>query len=123
MRRANVERGRLDYLVSRMQLARGEWAAAARTLERALPLLDAYPALLDQVDLLLGACYEQLDAPGMRVNAYARIAARNPDSVTARTRLASAQAAAGRLDNALEQYRQVAARPDAPAGTPAAIRL
>jgi tetratricopeptide (TPR) repeat protein len=115
LRRANLDRGRLDLLTGRIAVAKGHWPEAVRSLERALPFLAGFPALLDQADQYLAGSYEQLDEPDKVINAYARIVLRNPASIAARLRLANAQAAAGRYEDALTEYRQIVLLPGAPA--------
>lgn len=112
----------LDYLNARLLVGEGQWKQAAALFERSRTTLESIAALdrdseqfLTQIDLFLGRCFEQLNDRGRQMAAYNRLAARNPNSATALLSMASAHVAAGRLDEALEQYRQALARPETPA--------
>src|SRR5262249_49821944 len=77
------------------------------------PLLEVSPELVEQVDLQLGRCYENLNEPAAQLAAYGRVVARNPESTLARAGMAIAQTALGHGDDALEQYRQLMKLPGA----------
>lgn len=115
LRRARSSPQGVDYLTARVLIRKGQWGLAARMLERTRPLLTNAPELTRHVDLLLGRCYEQLDEPGRQLTVFQRMVTRDPRSLSARQGLAGTLWAAGRLDDALEQYRQLMTLPDAPA--------
>jgi tetratricopeptide (TPR) repeat protein len=111
----------LDYLKGRMLVAEGKWAQAAPLFERCRAALESGSAtdrdgeaFLAHTNLYLGRCYERLNDPGRQMAAFGRLAQRNPASAAARLSLATAHAAAGRLEEALDQYRQALALPDVP---------
>jgi tetratricopeptide (TPR) repeat protein len=111
----------LDYLNARVQISEGGWSQAAQRFEQVRAALEAMPSLdrdgesfLSQTNLYLGRCYEQLNDPGRVKSAYDRRAARNPSSAGAHLNLASVHVAAGRTDEALEEYRRALALPDVP---------
>lgn len=104
----------VDYLNARLQIQDANWAEASRLLERTRPLLSSSPELATQVDFLLAQCFEQLDDPAARLSALGRIITRDPTSVSARLGMGAALAGAGRVDEALEQYRQLMTLPAAP---------
>lgn len=106
----------IDYLNARLHIQEANWSEATRLLERTRPLVANLPELSTQVDFLLAQCFEQLDDPAARLSALGRIITRDPTSVAARSSMGAALASAGRLDDALEQYRQLMALPTAPAG-------
>jgi tetratricopeptide (TPR) repeat protein len=116
--RAHTSPASVDYLRARRQLQQGQWVEAARLFERTrgqlANLADVPRELLRQVDLFLGQCYDQLDEPGLRSVAFSRVLEQDANSVTARLGKAEAQAALGRLDDALDQYRKLMELPDAP---------
>ncbi|HZT81556.1 MAG TPA: tetratricopeptide repeat protein, partial [Gemmataceae bacterium] len=121
LERARYSAAGLEYLRARLLMHQGQWAPAARMLERARAAVEAAPAVsadgevfLAQVNLHLGRCYKQLNEPARQVTAFERLVARSPGSPAARLQLASAHAAMGRLDEALEQCRQALALPNAP---------
>jgi len=112
--RANVAPAAHDYLQSRVLMLQDRWAEAARLLERTRPLVEILPELTRRVDLYLGQCYEQLHEPSLQLTAYNRALAYDPQSLPARLGLASAQAAVGRTEEAVSQYRQICALADVP---------
>jgi tetratricopeptide (TPR) repeat protein len=114
MVKARASNVAVDYLNARLYIHDANWAAAARLLDRTRLQLANQPELSSQVDLLLAQCFEQLDDPAARLSALGRIISRDPASVSARLGLAGALALAGRLDEALEEYRQLMALPAAP---------
>src|SRR5262249_27033653 len=115
MSKARASTVAIDYLNARLHIHHANWAEAARLLDRTRLQLTNAPELSSQVDLLLAQCFEQLDDPAARLSALGRIITRDPGSISARGGMAGALAAAGRVDEALEQYRQLMALPGAPA--------
>jgi tetratricopeptide (TPR) repeat protein len=113
LRKASLAPGAVDYLLARIDISRGRWARAARSLERIRPKLERSPELAAQLDLYLGQCYEQLEDPIRRLGAYQQATAHDPQSTSARLRLAAAHWAMGHLDLALKEYREAARLPDA----------
>jgi cellulose synthase operon protein C len=113
---ANVAPAARDYLQARVLMIQDHWAEAAHLLERTRPLVEILPDLTRRIDLYLGQCYEQLHEPSLQLTAYTRALAYDPESLSARLGLASAQAAVGRTDEAISQYRRICTLPDAPAG-------
>jgi tetratricopeptide (TPR) repeat protein len=110
----NVAPAARDYLQARVLMLQDRWAEAARLLERTRPLVEILPELTRRVDLYLGHCYEQLHEPSLQLTAYNRALAFDPESLPARLGLASAQAAVGRADEAVNEYRRICELPDAP---------
>jgi tetratricopeptide (TPR) repeat protein len=115
----------IDYLHARLLLNEGRWVEAAKLLENALPVMErdgANVSLLNQVDLYLAGCYEQLDEPARQREVYNRLIQReerhdpaSPILTQAYQGKAAALAALGELDSAVSQYRQLLTRKDAPA--------
>jgi tetratricopeptide (TPR) repeat protein len=121
LEKGGYSRAALDYLNARLQISEGNWSQAAPRFEQVRAALEAMPALdrdgesfLSQTNLYLGRCYEQLNDPGRIKSAYDRLAARNPSSAGAHLNLASVHVAAGRIEEALEEYRRALALPDVP---------
>ena len=87
----------------------GGWAAAARTLEAVLPRLPNRPDfnLAYQANLLLGQCYERLGQADGRLLAFQRAVAIDPQGVAGQVGLGASLAALGRINEALNAYRQV----------------
>ncbi len=114
----------VDYLQARTLLGQGRWPEAARLLENTRPVMErdgAAAGLLDQVDLYLAACYEQMDEPAQRLASFERITARAArrgdagDTLSAAMRgRANVLWALGHLDEAVTQYQELLGRPDPP---------
>lgn len=106
----------VDFLRGRALAARQQWAEAARLLERSRPLLDGATDMANQIDLLLGRCYVELDEPAMQLAVYQRLAKRNPASAAAKLGMAAAARAMNRIDEALKHYAELSALEAAPPG-------
>jgi tetratricopeptide (TPR) repeat protein len=95
-----------EYLDARVQMLQGRWFEAARTFEKLRPHLQTIRELTFQLDLYLGACYEQLEEPALQLASYRRAAATDPSSLAARRGLATALWSMGQLTEALEKYQE-----------------
>jgi Tfp pilus assembly protein PilF len=105
-----------DVLQARMLMAEKEWGKATALLEHARPALQSPPELLARVDLYLGRSYQQMEEPKQSLAAYQRVIDWDVRSLAARLGLAETKWALGRFDEAIEDYRQVMARENVPAG-------
>lgn len=99
-----------QYLDARRDMARGRWFEAARLFEKIRPSLKTMKELAFQIDLYLGACYEQLDEPALQLTAFQRAASADPTSMTARRGMANASWALGNAEEALRVYQELIAR-------------
>lgn len=116
LRKVRFSQPGVDFLAARIAIKKGQWVEATRVLERARPLLETEDELARQADSLLVECYERLGETTGRVMAvYQRLLKRDPNAVAARQAMAASYFALGRLDEALEEYRQIASQPIAPA--------
>ncbi len=111
----------LDYLDARILLQKGEWPEAHRILERIRPQVTVMPDWSRQVDLLLATCYELRGEPDRQLAAYRRALAVDPLWLLPRLGLAATLAATGKLDEALQEYRQIL--PRVPGVAPSMARL
>lgn len=96
-----------SYLEARAKMLRGRWFEAAHQFEKIRPALKGTAELALQIDLYLGACYEQLDEPMMQLAAYERASQTDPTSLVARRGLATARSALGQTAEALQIYRDL----------------
>jgi tetratricopeptide (TPR) repeat protein len=103
-----------QYLQARLLLLQGRWAEASRLLEWVRARAPAAD-LLEQVELTLGPCYDQLDDPERQLATYRRAAERDPLSPALRLAFGAALAAQGRADEAAGEYVEAMALPGAPA--------
>jgi tetratricopeptide (TPR) repeat protein len=75
---ASAPAGSADYLNGRLQMSRGKFESAAQLLEAARPSLVSPPELVNQINLHLARCYEQLDRLPEQKTAYERVIIRDP---------------------------------------------
>jgi len=106
---------RISYLEARIDLAKGNWLAAQQRLERIRGELTQWPDLLKRVDLCLGECYHQLGNADQQLTAYRRAVQADPLWIPARVGLASALLSTGRIEEALQEFRQLMRMDRAPA--------
>ncbi len=105
--------GIADYLHARILLHRGQWDEAAALLEKALAPLDLPNHLASRMVVCLAQCYDHSGDHDRSLAAYQRAVLLEPALSTANLGRATALLAAGKSDEALTQYRQLAllARP------------
>lgn len=116
LRKGNASPALAEYIQGRILFSQGGWAEAAKSFERVRAAWEGVPELTIQVDRWLGQCYAELGEPARQLTAWKRVVSQDAGSIPAQLKLAAAQLAAGHIDEAVEQYRQVAALPNAPAG-------
>lgn len=107
-------RDRADFLQARIHLAKGEWSQAAQLFETVRPSLGRQPHFGAEIDRALFDCYAHLEDPTRQAAALQRASQEESSSPSARLALAAAQAASGRLDEAILAYREAVALPGAP---------
>ncbi len=106
--------GMADYLDARLEMYRGRWETASRSLE------DYSKTSAMSVDqgvrtlLCAAACYEHLGDGDRRLAALRQAVGLAPSSASAGATLAAALLDAGRTDEALDELRSVTALPQAP---------
>ncbi len=108
LRAAGQPEALLTYLTARIDLAAGEWLRASRRLERARAGLSEWPDLVKQADLMLGACYQQMGNADQQLAAFRRAVNADPQSAAGRLGIVSALMAAGRIEEAIAEMRNVA---------------
>ena len=112
------------YLDARLLMGEGQWREAATTLQGLRSDLKKWPSWLRQACLRLNLCYWQLGDPERQVGACRDAVTADPLSAPAHYELASALLAAGRLDDALKEYRvMIRLRQVPPAGWRVLLRL
>lgn len=113
-RQRNIVEPVLDCLAARVLLGKGELAAGTKALASARAQLPESPGSRDlvlQVDLVLASAYEQLGNPDAQIAACNRALALDPKSTLARSALAGGLLTLGRVDEAIEAYREAARAP------------
>ncbi|MBM4073541.1 MAG: tetratricopeptide repeat protein [Planctomycetes bacterium] len=104
-----------DYLRARLMMTEKIWGQAANLLERCRAELPAGSDWSAAVNFALGTCYGRLGDVDHQLAAYERALARDPSWTAARMGLGAALLAAGRVDEALTQFRTIESGPDVPA--------
>ncbi len=114
----------LDYLKGRLLINDKQWIKAARLLERTYPqLVGRHTQYKDwiafnvaqQCNLLFAQCYQNMADPYRAASAYAKMVAKDPNSVDGQMGLARMEWASGRLDVAYKEYMFLMQRRQAPA--------
>ncbi len=114
LRRPGSPPGLAHYLAGRLHMRHGEWTRAERTLEEVVALPDRAPALACRACLALARCQaHQGDGERQRA-ALLQAVQFDQSAVPARLMLAAALEEAGRIDEALEQYRTLVESPEPP---------
>lgn len=98
----------VGLLEARVLIAEQRWLQARQKLERVRPLVAGSTDLTRQVDLYLGQCHEQLGEFDEQLEANRRVLTDDPSSLAARVGAASALVAAGKPDEALQEFELVA---------------
>lgn len=99
----------IGLLEARVLIAQQRWLPAKQRLDRVRPLVAGASELTRQVDLYLGQCHEQLGEFDEQLEANRRVLADDPSSLAARVGAAAALIAAGKPDEALQEFEIVAA--------------
>jgi tetratricopeptide (TPR) repeat protein len=97
----------LEYLDAKMLFARKEWSESISRFEAVRPSLAAWPGLVMQADLCRAYCYLQLKDAEQAIAAYRQVLAGDPTYVPAIRGLADAYVTAGRVNEALEEYKKM----------------
>lgn len=105
----------VEFLRARKTLAQEQWLAASRQFEQARANLTPWPSIVKEVDFYLGECYRQLGNSDQQLTAYRRALSADPFWIPARAGLAEALRSMGRIEEALEEYRQIMKLGKAPA--------
>ena len=93
------------FLEGRIFVGNRLWNQAARAFEQARHGPHHLVDLVQRIDLQLSACYQALENPSARILALRRSVATSPLWPGGRIELANALTDAGRLDEAIEEYR------------------
>ncbi|HTU19758.1 MAG TPA: tetratricopeptide repeat protein, partial [Gemmataceae bacterium] len=102
------------YLHGRLQMHRKQWMQAIHTLEEVIQSPACAPALASRSSLFLAHCYEQVRDRVRQLAVLRQAVALDKASATARLELAAALQRDGRIEEALEQYREVVTMGQAP---------
>ena len=106
----------VGYLRTRIDLVKGRWLEASRRLEDLRPALTEWPDITKNADFWLGQCYERLGSPDQQLAAYRRAKTADPLWAPASAGVAASLLAAGRLEEALDEYRELTRLDNAPVG-------
>jgi len=99
----------LEYLRAREEIHGRQWREASRRLHASRAAMSDWPELARQADYWLGVCHQQLGNPDLQLGAFRRALQVDPGWTPARLGVAAALASLGRLDEAIDEYRQILA--------------
>lgn len=105
----------VEYLRARKEYVAEQWLVASRHFERLRPALTAWPDVVKQVDFWLGGCYRALGNADQQLAAYRRAVSVDPFWIPARAGVAAALLSIGRVEEALDEYRELMRLAGAPA--------
>ncbi|MBN2021152.1 MAG: tetratricopeptide repeat protein [Pirellulales bacterium] len=103
-------------LKAEIDYGEGNWLAASKGFEEVLPDLAEWPYQARQVNLMLADCYGQLGRTKDQLDAYSRASSPDRTWLPGLIGLARSKADAGRLDEAIEDYRLIMKLDQAPPG-------
>ena len=118
LRDSTYPKPRIDYLEARILFEQKEWLKAQQLYSNLRNSLADWPEMIKDVDLRLGDCYEQLRNSDQQLAAYRRALNADPTWVPARAGLARALLQVGRVEESLEQFRNISRLPGAPQEMP-----
>lgn len=101
----------VDYIEGRLAMSEGDWLTAARKFEEVQVERLQHPELQAQVNSLLGTCYKELGNTERQLTAFRQALDSNSTSLQGQVEYADALAANGRVDEALQAYRQLIGTP------------
>ena len=107
LRKAKYVPALIGYLQGRVEYVQGHWRATIDELERIRGGLEPWPQLLKQVDLALGKSCGKLGNPEREQAVLRRALSLDPSFTPARTALIESLLSVGKLEEALDLYRQV----------------
>lgn len=97
----------VGYLKARIDFIQSRWLTASQGFERVRPGLTAWPDLVKQADFWLGKCYGALGNTDQQIAAYRRSVDADQFFAPARAGIAEALLRAGRVTDAMVEYRQL----------------
>jgi tetratricopeptide (TPR) repeat protein len=115
LHRTQLPRPRVDYLEATLAVKQEQWREGRELLEGVRPQLLDFPELLNQIDLLLAQCYENLGDHDAALAACRRTLATDSLSLPTRLGVVRALTHLGRHDEALGEYQQIMQLPHPPA--------
>jgi tetratricopeptide (TPR) repeat protein len=104
----------LAFLDARLLVEQQQWFEASQRLQRIRSSLVPWPDIAKQADFRLGQCYEALGRFDLQLIAFRRAAGVDEHWIPARRGTARALLMTGKVDEALEEYQQIAILPGAP---------
>ena len=114
LRRPGSPPGLAHYLNGRFQMHRKQWLQAIQTMEEVIASPDRASALASRASLFLARCCEPVGDSIRQLAALRRAVALDKSSASARLALAEVLQRNGRIEDALEQYREVVTMGQAP---------
>jgi len=94
---------------ARLYMSQGQWHQAVERLRQLRPLIASARGLVNNVDLALAICHQNLGQSDELMEAARRVLADEPTSYQGRIAMATAHALAGRNEEALTEFESLAA--------------
>jgi tetratricopeptide (TPR) repeat protein len=102
------------YLTAWIAVAHEQWTDAVTLLERLRPDARTHHELSIQVNILLAECYRQLGDDERQMESLKRVLEFDTQSIRARLGIAALLSSTNRLSEAIKEYEQIVALPNAP---------
>ncbi|HEX4144385.1 MAG TPA: tetratricopeptide repeat protein [Pirellulales bacterium] len=107
MRTARFTQEFIEFYEATLAVQQRKWALAVRQLEALRPRMARWPDRIEQIDLELGKCYENLGQPDRQAAAFRRVMDVDPKSVMARLGHSRALGALGKRKEGMEELQKV----------------
>ena len=114
LREAKYNESVVNYLEARIPFRNSDWATAIVKMEAVRPRLLDRPFLIRQIYYWLGIAYRETNSPEQALSYFRRATTADRDWPQAQLSLAEALAAVNLLTDAVEEFRQICANPEAP---------
>lgn len=110
LRTTECPRSLIDYLSARIEYAQGHWRNAKEGFEKVRGSLLMSKVDIKQIDVWIGECYGRLGNRDQQLKALVRAQSRDPTFTPAIAALINVNLAAGKVDDALRGFSQLARR-------------
>ena len=107
LRTTEYPRQLIDYLSARIEYVQGHWRNAKEGFEKVRGSL-VMSNRAKQIDVWIGKCYGQLGNRDQQLKAYRRALSADPTFIPAKAAMTDAFLAAGQVNEALDEFRQLA---------------
>jgi tetratricopeptide (TPR) repeat protein len=107
MRTARFTQEFVDFYEATLAVEQHKWPSAVRQLEGLRPRMTRWPDRIQQINLELGTCYENLGQPDRQAEAYRLVLDADPKSVPARLGHSRALVALGKRKEGVDELQKL----------------